>query len=67
MLACVDVFYEDGCATAACILFRSWADSAPYGSARVTISPVAPYVPGEFYRRELPCILAVLDRVAARR
>lgn len=64
MLACVDVFYRDDCATAACILFRSWTDSAPCASARVTISPVAPYTPGQFFRRELPCILAVLDQVS---
>ena len=27
------------------------------------ISPVAPYEPGQFYRRELPCLLAVLGQV----
>jgi deoxyribonuclease V len=27
------------------------------------VSPVAPYEPGQFYRRELPCLLAVLGKI----
>ena len=31
----------------------------------ILVSAVAPYVPGNFYLRELPCLLAVLPRLPA--
>jgi deoxyribonuclease V len=63
MMACVDVDYRDSEAAAACVLFRDWTDEHAAGQLVQAISGVAAYVPGEFYRRELPCLLAVLDRV----
>src|SRR5215469_312251 len=60
MIACVDVDYRDNHAIAACVLFRSWTDSIGAQEKVVHISPIEPYVPGQFYRRELPCLLAVL-------
>jgi deoxyribonuclease V len=63
MLACVDVDYRGEQAMAACVLFGAWQDEAPAREVVARISGVAPYVPGEFYRRELPCLLAVLEQV----
>jgi hypothetical protein len=35
------------------------------GDSKVSVVPsVEPYVPGEFYRRELPCILRVLETIS---
>jgi deoxyribonuclease V len=66
VLACVDVHYPAGAveAIAACVLFRSWSDAGPAEQHVVRVTPVAPYVPGELYRRELPGLLAVLEQVA---
>jgi deoxyribonuclease V len=64
MLACVDVDYRDEGAVAACVLFRDWADEAPAAERVERIARVEPYRPGQFYRRELPCLLAVLGPVA---
>ncbi len=64
MLACVDVDYRDDRALAACVLFRDWTDAAPAGEVVRLIEHVEPYVPGEFYKRELPCLLSVLAAVA---
>jgi deoxyribonuclease V len=64
MLACVDVDYRDDDAVAACVLFEGWSDAAPAAQVVEKISGVAAYVPGQFYRRELPCLLAVLGRLA---
>src|SRR5262249_35423559 len=64
MKACVDVDYRDGHAIAACVLFRDWSDAKPAETIALRIEGVAPYVPGEFYKRELPCLLAVLEKVA---
>jgi deoxyribonuclease V len=62
MIACVDVDYRGDEAQAACVLLRDWdADSA--GVCVERIAGVAPYQPGQFYRRELPCLLAVLAQV----
>jgi deoxyribonuclease V len=64
MMACVDVDYRGDDAVAACVLFRAWTDEASAGQHVEHIRGVEAYVPGQFYRRELPCLLAVLGRVA---
>ncbi len=63
MLACVDVGYLEGAAVAGCILFEAWTDEAPAERIILRTGVAAPYRSGEFYRRELPAILAVLERV----
>ncbi|MCH1925332.1 endonuclease V [Shewanella sp. C32] len=47
-------------ATAAGILFNRWDDATPSHTFVKQIDDVAPYVPGQFYQRELPCIVALL-------
>lgn len=65
MLICTDVDYRpDGTARAAGVLFREWTDAAPTHELVVSVAEVEPYQPGEFYRRELPCLLALLGQVA---
>jgi deoxyribonuclease V len=65
LFACVDVHYRDPCATAAALFFERW-DAATASAVRVLeLSDVASYEPGQFFRRELPCLLAVLDRPPA--
>jgi deoxyribonuclease V len=59
----VDVDYRDPGAVAACVLFRAWEDATAAAELVERIGAVAEYVPGQFYRRELPCLLAVLARV----
>jgi deoxyribonuclease V len=63
MIAALDVHYHDPSATAAAVWFAEWAAAAPVGEATVLLPQVAPYEPGAFYRRELPCLLAVLRKV----
>ena len=63
MIACVDVHYRDTSAIAACVLFRAWSDDRPASEAVVQIREVEPYVSGQFFRRELPCLLAALRAV----
>lgn len=65
MFAAADVQYlPTGGARAALALARE-ATFATIASERVVAVPeVAPYVAGEFWRRELPCLRAVLDGVA---
>ncbi len=63
MIACVDVDYRDAEAVVACVGIARWTDAAPSVESVVRLAAVAPYEPGAFYRRELPCILAVLATV----
>ena len=63
MRACLDVAYAPPVVGAACVLFRSWSDAEEVAHAVACSDAAAPYVPGQFYRRELPHLLAVLGHV----
>jgi deoxyribonuclease V len=69
VLAALDVCYGPGAAgeeaAAACVLFHAWTDPREAGTHVVRVRDVAPYEPGAFYRRELPCLLAALAAVGA--
>jgi len=64
MIACVDVDYRVAEVVVACVGIRDWTDTTPciervmHGS-----EPAAPYVPGQFYLREMPWILGILETV----
>lgn len=60
VIAIVDVHYLQDRATAACVMAEDWAAARPAAEHVITIEGVAPYVPGHFYLRELPAVLAVL-------
>lgn len=61
MIAAVDVHYTHGLAGIGCILFNQWDDQTPIAEHTMHLETHHEYVPGEFYKRELPCILAVLE------
>ncbi|MBX7080150.1 MAG: endonuclease V [Nannocystaceae bacterium] len=63
--AVLDVDYEAGtdAATAACVVADRDADATPFATLVARIDHVAPYVPGRFAERELPCLLAVLAKL----
>jgi len=52
-------------ATAACLVWSAWGDAVEERALTARVEDVAPYVPGAFYQRELPCLLEVLRRVEA--
>jgi len=61
-IAALDVDYRDPGAVAAGVWFRGWSAPEIETELVTRIEAVAEYQPGEFYRRELPCLLAVLER-----
>lgn len=65
MFACLDVDYRDDDVTAvtACLVFDRWTDAEALHELTVVRHDVAPYVPGAFYRRELPCLTDALSHV----
>lgn len=63
MIAFLDVHYKQEGARAACVLVETWTDPSPKETFVAEIGKVLPYEPGFFYRRELPCLLAVLEKL----
>jgi len=63
MILAIDVAYSDRTAWAAGVLFLAWDSDALERELIVRIEGVADYVPGHFYRRELPCILRLLSEI----
>jgi deoxyribonuclease V len=64
VIAAIDVNYlEDSTALAAAIVFEDFRSDSYVSSYRKRIRGIADYVPGSFYQRELPCILALLEDV----
>ena len=63
MIIAIDVHYESERAKAAAIFFEKWSDETAKYSATLSTKISSTYIPGEFYKRELPCILELLDQV----
>jgi deoxyribonuclease V len=61
----VDVSYHNEQAVAAGMLFSDWRACESTDKIVAYISNIQAYVPGQFFRRELPCILALLDQLHA--
>jgi deoxyribonuclease V len=67
MKAAMDVSYQgEATAHAACVVFEDWADSVPATFFRAPLTLPKPYRPGRFFERELPCLLALLQRIDRR-
>jgi deoxyribonuclease V len=58
----IDIYYYKTYAKCVGLLFL-WEDEVPTKVIEATVDGVADYVPGEFYKRELPCVMAVIDQV----
>ena len=65
MIAALDVQYDETLSrgTAAAVVFDHWTDAAPFREYSAVVENIEPYIPGQFFRRELPCLLAVLGKI----
>ena len=64
MIAAFDVHYlDDACATAAAVLFFDYSAKAPESILSGIVRVDSGYIPGRFYKRELPCILSLLEKI----
>lgn len=64
MILAVDVAYHTEHATVGGVLFSRWNDEVPVREITAHVSPIAAYIPGQFYQRELPCILSLLKQIS---
>lgn len=62
MKLAVDVYYQKNKATAAGVLFPKWTSVQPLKKFVSHINQVEEYIPGQFYKRELPCILKLIHK-----
>jgi len=63
MILATDTYYREKTAVVAGVLFRHWPDAAPVNEIAVCVEDIRTYEPGRFYKRELPCILELLDQL----
>ena len=62
MITAFDVFYVNDDATTACVCFDNWTDAVSTQDFIEVTHNVAPYEPGNFYKRELPCLVSLLTK-----
>ena len=63
MILALDVYYTEKGAKTVGIGFENWEDQSPSLTFTDQSSEIAEYESGEFYKRELPCILRLLDQI----
>jgi len=64
MICCLDVDYNNAAqGQCAAVLFHHWADTEPAAIRHAVTGDIAPYRPGAFYKRELPCMLNTLQKI----
>lgn len=63
MILAFDTYYFDDKAKTIAIEFDSWTNENTSRVYEETISGIDEYIPGEFYKRELPCILSLLKQI----
>ncbi|HQU86177.1 MAG TPA: endonuclease V [Pyrinomonadaceae bacterium] len=61
MIAAFDVHYVNDTASTACVCFENWTDSVSTQDFVEEKHNIAPYESGQFYKRELPCIVSLLE------
>jgi deoxyribonuclease V len=62
MLLAIDVYYKEYLARAIGVLF-DWEDESPQDILIELLEGIEEYIPGEFYKRELPCLLKIVEKV----
>jgi len=58
-----DTYYNDNEAHTVCLGFENWADPEATLELAEDLKIPDEYVSGEFYKRELPCILSLLKQI----
>ncbi len=63
MIYCFDTFYGEGYAKTAVVGIEDWYSSEPSFELSDTIHEVNEYESGLFFKRELPCLLSIIERI----
>ncbi len=63
MILAFDTYYFESNAKTVCIQFENWTNSKIINILIEELSEIEEYKSGEFYRRELPCILSLIKKI----
>ncbi|MCV2484923.1 endonuclease V [Flavobacterium sp. SH_e] len=63
MILAFDTYYFDDKAKTICLEFAEWNEDKNFKIHSEIIGNIEEYIPGEFYKRELPCILSLLKQI----
>lgn len=63
MILAFDTYYYENKAKTVCIAFEDWTSGVSMQLFTEVLEGIEEYVPGAFYRRELPCILSLLKQI----
>ncbi len=63
MILAFDTYYFENKAKTVCLEFNDWISFEETNSYAEILDGIDDYVPGEFYKRELPCIMSLLDQI----
>ncbi len=63
MILAFDTYYFDNKAKTVCLAFESWTTCEKHEIYSETIENVESYISGEFYKRELPCIVSLYKKI----
>lgn len=63
MILATDVDYQATQAQAAAVVLDNWTDPEAFKEYKLTIPKIHEYISGQFYKRELPCLLALLKTI----
>jgi len=61
MILITDVDYKENKANAAGIIIENWLDEKHIAQYTIEHDKIKKYIPGEFFKRELPCIIKLLS------
>lgn len=62
MILAFDTYYFNNKAKTVCLEFNEWKENKDYKVKTEIIDNIEEYIPGEFYKRELPCIISLLNK-----
>ena len=63
MILAFDTYYFENKAKTICVEFCNWADEKCHKIHSENLENIEEYISGEFYKRELPCILSLLEKI----
>lgn len=63
MILAIDSYYFENKAKTVCLIFEQWNSLEIKNSFTEITSNIENYVPGEFYKRELPCIISLISKL----
>ena len=63
MILALDTYYFENKAKTVALEFSNWSDNIETARYSEVLENIEEYISGEFYKRELPCILSLISKI----